>query len=297
MELFGFKFWGLGGDNELQLYANSVSRAQELAQLAIEETLRIERKYSAFLEESVISEICRSSGKYSVELDDETASLIDYAAICFEQSEGLFDITSGPLIKLWDFKRKVIPNQSGIDLAKRVCGFKKLQRVNRNLIHLSIEGMEINLGGLGKEYAVDRAATLLSKNGITNGLINFGGDLRAVGPHLDGSPWQIGVAHPRKIGSVLCTMPLSYGGFASSGDYERFFEIGGKRYCHIINPLTGYPVNGLQSVTVIADNCLSAGTLSTIAMLVGEEQAREILEDQTYLMVDGLGEQLFGGFR
>jgi len=289
MELFGFRFKALGGDNEIQIYADSRNAAEELVQLAINETLRIEKKYSAFNEESVTSEIRRSAGNYIIEIDSETGSLIDYAASCFYQSDKLFDITTGPLRRLWDFKQKLIPAEDKIVAAKKLCGFDRIERPSRNKLYLESPGMELDFGGIGKEYAVDRAATLLSQNKVAHALINFGGDLRALGPHQDETPWSIGLAHPRKKNSIVRTVPLYSGALATSGDYERYFEIEGQRFCHIINPLTGHPVNNLQAVTVIADACLLAGTLSTIAMLIGETEADELLEDHPHLMITRSG--------
>jgi thiamine biosynthesis lipoprotein len=289
MELFGFRFRAMGGQNEIQLYAESRSTAEELARLAIAETERIENKYSAFLEDSVTSEIKRSAGFHSIEIDNETASLIDYAASCFYQSDRLFDITTGPLRRLWDFKQKLVPEENRIAAAKKLCGFEKIERHRRTRLYLDAPGMELDLGGICKEYAVDKVATLLSQHKVAHALINFGGDVRALGPHQDETPWSIGLAHPRKKGEVLRTVQLYSGALATSGDYERYFEIHGQRYCHIINPLTGHPVNCLQAVTVIADACLIAGTLSTIAMLVGESEADELLEDHPHLIVTRTG--------
>jgi len=292
MELFGFRFKALGGENEIQLYAESRSAAEEIVKLVINETLRIEKKYSAFDEDSVTCEIRRSAGNFSVEIDNETASLIDYAASCFYQSDRLFDITTGPLRRLWDFKQMRVPEEDKIAAAKKLCGFEKIERLRRSRLYLDIPGMELDFGGIGKEYAVDRAASLLSQNKVAHALINFGGDIRALGPHPDETPWRIGLAHPRKKGALLRTVPLYSGALATSGDYERFFEIDGNRYCHIINPLTGHPVNSLQAVTVIADACLVAGTLSTIAMLVGETEAEELLEDHQHILVTRTGKMI-----
>lgn len=289
MELFGFRFTALGGQNEIQLYADNRSIAEELAQLAISETLRIERKFSVFQEDSIMAEIRRSAGNYSIEIDNETASLIDFATSCFVQSEKLFDITTGPLRRLWDFKQKIVPKEDCIIAAKRLCGFEKIKRETSSKLFLESQGMELDFGGFGKEYAVDRATAILSQNQVTHALINLGGDIRALGPRQDETPWSIGLAHPRRKNFILRTIPLFCGALATSGDYERYFEIAGRRYCHIINPLTGYPVDELQAVTVIADSCLVAGTLSTIAMLVGQAQSEELLEDHRHLIVNQAG--------
>ena len=130
--------------------------------------------------------------------------------------------------------------------------------------------MQIDLGGIGKEYAVDCAAAALMNIGIEHALINLGGDVRVLGPHADGRPWLIGIRNPRNPGKTIETLALSRGALATSGDYERFFEADGKRYCHILNPKSGWPVQDLQAVSILAPSCLVAGSIATICMLLGE---------------------------
>jgi len=137
--------------------------------------------------------------------------------------------------------------------------------------------MELDLGGVVKEYAVDRAATLCIQHGVNHGLINLGGDIKLIGPRPDGAPWRVGVADPRKKGVTLDTLSLRTGAVASSGDYERCIEVAGVRYGHVLNPKTGWPVKKLAAVTVVGDFCVVAGSASTIAMLK-EEQGPAWLE-------------------
>ena len=129
--------------------------------------------------------------------------------------------------------------------------------------------MELDFGGLGKQYAADRAALVCLDAGLEHGLIDLGGDIRVIGPHPDGHPWDIGIRHPRRPGDLLTSAQLSAGALATAGDYHRSIEIDGRHYAHILNPQTGWPVMGLSSISVIAEDCLLAGTLSTIAMLKG----------------------------
>jgi thiamine biosynthesis lipoprotein len=140
---------------------------------------------------------------------------------------------------------------------------------SRPQLTFRIAGMEIDFGGIGKEYAVDRAVEVCRAMGIRHGLVDLGGDIRIVGPRPDEEPWRIGIRHPRASSVVMAEVALDKGAVATSGDYERFMEVGGRRYCHILNPGTGWPVRGLSSVTVIANDCLVAGSLATIAMLKG----------------------------
>jgi thiamine biosynthesis lipoprotein len=156
---------------------------------------------------------------------------------------------------------------------------------------LPLPGMELDFGGFGKEYAADRAATLLQEQGVKHGMVNLGGDIRLMGPRPDGRPWVIGIQHPRTPGTVMARMAVTEGALATSGDYERsFVDEDGRRYCHVLDPRTGWPVTAWRSVSVIAPACLAAGALTTIAMLKGSE-ALAFLDQQNvgYLAVDASG--------
>jgi thiamine biosynthesis lipoprotein len=131
--------------------------------------------------------------------------------------------------------------------------------------------MEIDFGGIGKEYAADRVATILLGHGMRHGFVNLGGDIRAIGPQPDGTPWRVGVRHPRVGGAAIAGFDLTEGALATSGDYERFFDIDGTRYCHILDPRTGMPVTHWRSVSVAAPLCVVAGSCATIAMLRGAD--------------------------
>jgi thiamine biosynthesis lipoprotein len=153
--------------------------------------------------------------------------------------------------------------------------------------------MEIDFGGIGKEYAADRAAGVLLAAGAQHGFVNLGGDVRAIGPAADGSPWRIGIQHPRaEAGVTIGAIDLATEGLATSGDYERYLEIDGQRYCHILDPRTGWPVQHWQSVSVSAPVCAAAGACSTVAMLLPHDEALEFLRAQglRYLAIDAAGE-------
>lgn len=270
------RFQAMGSPCVLHLYAPTTGEveADAVAALAIAEVGRLERKYSRYREDSVTSEINRSAGKAAgIRLDDETAGLLDYAETAFRQSDGLFDITSGILRKAWNFKAQQLPSQEQLrPLLERV-GW---QRVVWSAPRLALPeaGMELDFGGYVKEYCADRVAQLCRDNGLRHGLVDLGGDLCVIGPHPDGSAWRVGIRHPRRPESAMARVDLSHGAIASSGDYERFTIVEGRRYSHILDPRTGWPVEGLASVSVVAPHCLVAGTASTIAMLKGSEGAR-----------------------
>lgn len=269
----------MGSVCEVRLYAADAQRAQVQADAAQAEVRRLEKIYSRYLDDSVTTRINRSAGdKRGVEVDAETAGLLDYAQAAWEQSEGLFDITSGVLRRVWDFKSGRIPSQSEIDGTLQLIGWDKL-KWQRPHLALPRAGMELDFGGYVKEYAADRAAQACRDAGARHGFVELGGDISLIGPHPDGAPWEVGVRNPRNPEVAIAQISLSSGGIASSGDYERFFERDGKRYCHILNPLTGWPVNGLAGVSVVAEQCLIAGTATTIAMLKGSVEGPEWLEE------------------
>ncbi|MBF0370968.1 MAG: FAD:protein FMN transferase [Magnetococcales bacterium] len=267
MRRFTFPFQAMGGPGELVFYAPDQSLADKTAHLVRQEIARLEARYSRYRPESIVSRINRSAGKNDIRVDAETAALLDYAATCHTQSQGRFDITSGILRKCWDFKSQHIPSQNEIDQFRPLIGWGQVIWENPRL-RLPHPGMEIDLGGVVKEYGVDRCVVILQEEGIRHGFVNLAGDLKAIGPHPDGRPWGVGVHHPRKPGSLLARIPLLKGALATSGDYERVIMQDGQRLSHLLNPLTGRPVTGgLGSVSVLAPHCLIAGSIATVAML------------------------------
>jgi thiamine biosynthesis lipoprotein len=272
MPLFRFTFRAMAAENELQLAAADETTARRAANLAIADVRRIEAKYSRYRDDSVTTHINRAAGFEPVALDCETAALLRYADQCHRLSGGLFDITSGVLRRVWDFKRKPPRMPDPIALAENIAlvSWPSVEW-SPKAIRLPRAGMEIDFGGIGKEYAADRAATICLEAGIRHGLVDLAGDVRALGPQESGAPWRVGIAHPRHEGRVIAYVELAGGAIATSGDYERFFEIDGKRYCHILDPRSGMPVTAWQSVSVVAPLCVVAGSCSTIGMLLGKK--------------------------
>jgi thiamine biosynthesis lipoprotein len=256
-----------------------LGHAQRAIVAAQAEIVRIEARYSRYRADSVVSRINASAGKrHYVKLDDETAGLLQFAARLHAESGGLFDITSGVLRRAWDFKAARCPTPESLARALSLVGWEGVE-LDGKQVRLKRAGMELDFGGFGKEYAADRAATLLREAGLRHGYVNLGGDLRLIGPMPDGAPWRIGIAHPRRSGQLISSIDVGVGALATSGDYERYFEKDGHRYCHILNPRTGQPVRYWQSVSVLAPACLAAGALTTVAMLM-EEKAPAFLTAQ-----------------
>ena len=264
-----FAFRAMAAENELQLHAEAPLAARA-AQSAIAEVARIEAKYSRYRADSVLSRINAAAGGAATPLDHETHMLLRYADACHRHSGGLFDPTSGVLRHAWRFDGDNLPDAAALADAVRLIGWHRVQ-LSGEAVLLPVRGMELDFGGFGKEYAVDRAALQLADAGIASGLVNLAGDVAVLGPQPDGSPWRVGIRHPRKPQALVATLPVYSGGLATSGDYERFIEVDGVRHCHVLDPRTGRSARGFQSVTVHAPSCLVAGTASTIAMLKGRE--------------------------
>ncbi len=238
---------------------------------AIGEVERLEARYSRYRETSLLSQINRVAARGgSFEVDSETAGLLDYAATCHAESGGLFDITSGILRRAWRFQEGRLPEAAEVEALLGRVGWHRLEWRSPRLV-FGTPGLELDFGGIVKEYAADRVAALLQAAGMRHALVNLGGDIRTAGPRADGSAWQIGIRDPRRAGEVLLRVALQEGALSTSGDYERCIEIDGVRYGHVLDPRTGWPVRFMASASVLAPLCVVAGSASTIAMLRGEE--------------------------
>lgn len=287
---FGFEFQAMGTVCHLRLCAPGEGEAAAAAQLAIDEVRRLEAKYSRYRPDSIVSRINASAGTGErIAVDPETAGLLGFADKLHEASEGRFDITSGILRRVWDFKAARVPSAEAVAALLPDVGWP-LADWDGETLALQRAGMELDFGGFAKEYAADRAAATLHAAGIAGGTVNLGGDVSLVGPHPTGVPWKIGIAHPRRTGEVVASIDLAHGALATSGDYERSFEVDGRRYCHILDPRTGWPVTHWQSVSVVGPACLASGALTTIAMLMGDD-AHAFLREQgvAFLTIDADG--------
>jgi thiamine biosynthesis lipoprotein len=269
MPVYRLPFRAMASLCEVVLAAGDEAHADRLANAAIAEVQRIEAKYSRYRPDSIVGRINAAAGCDFVECDDETLRLLDFADQLYEESGGLFDITSGVLRRAWDFRAARVPDARELAACTANIGWRRIERQGR-AIRLAQAGMELDFGGFGKEYAADRAAEVLLALGVRHGYVNLAGDLRVLGPRPDGTPWAVGIQHPREVGGVLASISLQQGALATSGDYERFFEHEGRRYCHILDPRTGHSVTWWRSVSVLAPQAIIAGAVSTIAMLKQE---------------------------
>jgi thiamine biosynthesis lipoprotein len=289
--VYRYPFEAMASRCEIRLAAPDDHTAEELAQAAIGEVRRIERTYSRYRADSVVSRINAAAGRYHVECDEETTQLLSYADQLHRISGGLFDITSGVLRRAWDFRHPRVPARDELAPLLALVGWDSVQRGD-GAIFLPRAGMEIDFGGFGKEYAADRACALLQGHGVQHGYVNLGGDMRFLGPQPDDRAWRIGIQHPRQADGIVAGIAVRQGALATSGDYERFFDVDGKRYCHVLNPRTGMPVTGFRSVSVLAPLAVLAGSVSTIAMLK-EDDGLAFLDASgfAYLAIDGAGQE------
>lgn len=234
------------------------------------EAWRIEAKFSRYRAGNIIERINTARGA-TIDVDEETADLFDFAAKLYSLSEGRFDVSSGVLREVWKFDGSDrLPAPADVEQIKKRIGWNKAIWARPRLTLLP--DMQIDLGGLGKEYAVDRAGLIAGSFDSAPCLVNFGGDLVAVGD-ASGDPWRVGIESVGAESSKPCKrISLARGGLATSGDARRFLLKDGIRYSHLLDPRTGWPVAGApRSVTVAADTCTQAGMLSTFAMLMGPE--------------------------
>ena len=289
-KLFKFKFKVMGCPCDLNIYCRSKKEFKKVKAAVIDELVRLDHYYTNYADTSFTAEINRSAGtKDGIVVDEETAALLDYSNECFVQSDGLFDISAGTLRKAWNYHQQdpALPSQQTIDELMEGVGWDKVVW-NKPHLELPIPGMVLDFGGVVKEYAADAAAGICYKHNIRHGFINLGGDIRLLGPHADGRPWRLGIADPNEPAKDIAHVLLEKGAIASSGNYERYIDIDGKRYGHILNPKTGWPVDGFPAVSILGDYCLIAGSAATIASLKPPKEALAWLEELglPYVCVD-----------
>jgi thiamine biosynthesis lipoprotein len=255
---------------ELRVETDDGDLARRIGAAAEHEARRIEAKFSRYRADSVVGKI-NAAGHQGLVLDGETASLIDCAEGCYQASNGLFDITSGILRRAWRFDGSAnIPSPEKVRSLMSLVGWSKVSWKPPEIVLPA--GMEIDLGGLAKEYAVDRALAEALAVAPLPMLVNFGGDLKVSGPRKDGAPWNVAIESTDEEGRMAAMLELGHGALATSGDARRFLLRDGVRYGHILDPRTGWPVTGApRSVTVAAASCVEAGLSATLAILQGED--------------------------
>lgn len=263
-----YTFGSMGCPCAIELEDLPELKARAIAEAAHAEVERLNRKYSHYRDDSLLADWARAGGD-EIALDAESAALLAFADTLYQQSAGRFDITAAPLTRLWDGQGGRLPSSAEIAAARAQCGWSRVLCTPERLQMPA--GYRLDLGGIVKEYAADRAAALCRTQGARHGIVDLGGDLALIGPHADGSPWRIGIKDPRAPGTAIADIELDHGGLATSGDYERALVVDGVRYSHIVDPTSGWPIQSHASVSVVGPSCLIAGAASTLAMLLGED--------------------------
>ena len=273
-------FSALGTKCSVQYATDDDAAAAAFERHAVQWVQAFEAKYSRFQPSSLVSRINAAAGRAWVEIDAEMEQLLKLCDMLFAMTKGVLDPTALPLIRLWDYKAKdpVIPAPAQIAAARQLVDWRKVQR-GSGRIFLPLPGMALDFGGFGKEYAVDVVAQIALDHGIGNVLVDFGHDLRALGCPPQRSCWHVGLEDPKRPGQPAGSIGIIGKGVASSGDYLRCFVIDGRRFGHIVDPRTGWPVaNGCTQSTVIADTCLQAGVLSTTSFVLGVKEGLEFIQ-------------------
>ncbi len=282
-----FAFHAMGTVCQITFATGSRVAADQFKSAAVRWVADFESKYSRFIPESLIGRINSAAGKSWVEVDDETDQLFSLCHELHFMTRGAFDPTALPLIELWNWKANppALPTDAAIEAARQLVGWKQVQRRN-GAVFLPRAGMKLDLGGIGKEYAVDRVAYLAAQHGIESVLVDFGQDIRAQGKPVGKPAWHIGLEDPQRPGKCWAGVTAKDMAVATSGDYLRNFQVAGRRYGHIIDPRTGHPVhNGCRAVSVLAPTCTVAGVLSTTAFILGPQEGLNLIG--SYLGAEG----------
>lgn len=281
--LFRYPFRAMGTGCEILIRGKHMEAAKSAVKVALQEVKRLEKKYSFYDSASMLSELNREAKQCRVTLDKETKSLLQFAEQLYYDSEKLFDATIGGIKECWDFKQMEIPNPQHLNQKLLGVGWHGVEfHKEENWIYFQNPRIEIDLGGIVKEYAVDQCATLLEAMGVDNGLVNLGGDLRVLGKAgvLGMKAWKVGVTDPRNHNQTLGSFNLEKGAIVTSGDNQRYFIRDGVRYHHLINPKTGMPHQlEFSAVTVHASSAMEASQLTSRILLGGKKQL-ELLHDQ-----------------
>ncbi|MBF0506150.1 MAG: FAD:protein FMN transferase [Nitrospirae bacterium] len=271
----------------ITIYSDSKHKAEAAINNTFKELDRLGALLNFYSEDSEVSMINRYSGIKPVKVSKDTLDVIGRSLDISKNTDGAFDVTIGAVVKLWDFEKHVVPDEKTIKDKLKLVNYRNIliDRI-KSTVFLKKKGMQIDLGGIEKGYAADRAVELLQGNGITAGIIAVGGEVKPFGTKPDGQPWRVGIRNPHFTGKedeIYAIVNLNDKAISTSGGYEKFFVKDGKLYHHILNPATGYPVHECQSVSIIAKNAPDG--YPTGIFVLGPQKGMEVL---TKLGLDGV---------
>lgn len=262
--------------------SDSERKSKDAIEKAFNELNRLEKLLNFYSEDSEISMINKYAGKSPVKVSQDTFDIIQKAIYVSEKTEGMFDITVGPLVRVWDFQNALIPDDKIIKNRTKLIGYKNIiLDKEKSTVFIKKKGIEIDLGGIIKGYSAERAVDVLKKNGIKSGIVAVAGDIKTFGMRSDNKPWRIGIQNPREKednSEIVAFIDISDLAISTSGDYQKYFIKDGKRFHHLLNPMTGYPVNDFQSVTIISDDAALVDAFATGIFILGQEKGINLLK-------------------
>lgn len=281
-------------------------RAPAALDAAMAEIDRLEALLSYSVPGSDVSKLNAAAGTGRVKLSSDTMAVLAAALQIAELSAGRFDPTVGPLVDAWGFRPDVevqtVPTAEAVASALALVDYRKLKLYpETGEAELLMPGMSVDLGAIAKGYVVDRVAAVLREAGVTSAVLDVGGNVFALGVRPEqGTAWRVGLQHPRETDQLLGVIPLTERSVATSGDYQRFFEVGGQRYHHLIDPTTGYPASGIASISIVAPTGMQADAVSTAAFVLGPEAGLVLvrqLELEAVMYTDDGQVQVTGGLQ
>ncbi len=279
----------------ISVVSHSKDHAEYAIDTAFSEIERLEALFDFYSSDSEVSRINKNAGISRVKVSPDMLAVLDKAFFVSEKTEGAFDVTTGPLLALYDFTNGIKPQPGVLKKRLPLVNYKKLS-INRkdSTVFLEKKGMLIDLGGIVKGYTADKAVETLKRAGIVSGLVAVAGDIKTFGLKPTDKPWKIGIRNPRAEGQddIIAALDLEDMAISTSGDYERYFILNGKRYHHLLSPVTGYPVHTCQSVSIIAEEGVLADALATGIFILGPEKGIKLIEQMGFdgLIIDREGD-------
>ena len=285
----------LGSPLEITVVAKDTIQGNQYIDLAITEVKRIEYLISDWIPSTQISQVNKNAGSKPVKVDKEVFDLVGRAIKVSQITSGAFDISYASMDKIWKFdgSMKAMPTEEDIKKSVSKIGYNNIILDSKEqTIFLKKEGMKLGLGGIGQGYIADKVKELLLSKGCTSGIVNVSGDINAWGRQQEGNPWTVGIVNPLNKNKVFATFPLEDSAVETSGNYEKYVIFNGIRYSHIIDPRTGYPAQGVVSVSVFAKQTEIADALATGIFVMGVEVGIDLvnqLKGVECIMVDDKG--------
>ncbi|MFC2062222.1 FAD:protein FMN transferase, partial [Elusimicrobiota bacterium] len=272
----------MGTDIEIVIVDEDKDTVDKAVDAVLKKIEELESVFNDWKEGTPVSKVNRLASMGPVEIPPELYSVIEASLEVSKVTGGAFDITVAAISDMWKFVpgNKKKPSWFKIRKKRKCVGYENIiLNKEQSSVFFKKEGTVIGLGGIAKGYVVDIAMQTLANMGVKNAVIKAGGDIRVQGTKEGGIPWEVGIRHPRRDGEAILSIPLTNTSISTSGDYERYFMSGSKRYHHIIDPSTGYPVKGVQSVTVIAADTMTSDVLATSLFVLGPEKGMELIEE------------------